>query len=45
MPLVYKNTATSYIYDLIILNYPHLKTTIKPLKNHLNLILDGGNFV
>ncbi|WP_263737281.1 agmatine deiminase family protein [Campylobacter sp. IFREMER_LSEM_CL2090] len=46
MPLVYENTATSYIYDPDYLrNYPHLKTTIKPLKNHLNLILDGGNFI
>ncbi|TXE88418.1 hypothetical protein FPD38_03735 [Campylobacter volucris] len=46
MPLVYKNTATSYTYDPDYLkNYPHLKTAIKPLKNHLNLILDGGNFI
>ncbi|MBX1885534.1 agmatine deiminase family protein [Campylobacter peloridis] len=46
MPLVYENTATSYIYDPDYLKkYPHLKTTIKPLKNHLNLVLDGGNFI
>ncbi|EAI5561183.1 agmatine deiminase family protein [Campylobacter lari] len=42
MPLVYENTATSYIYDP---DYLKIKTTIKPLKNHLNLILDGGNFI
>lgn len=46
MPLVHENTAISYIYDPDYLKkYPHLKTSIKPLENHLNLILDGGNFI
>ena len=38
----------SYYYDPDYLKdekYSHLRTNIQPLKEHINLILDGGNFV
>ena len=38
----------SYDYDPDYLKdekYSHLKTKIQPLKEHINLVLDGGNFV
>lgn len=46
IPLVYENTATSYIYNPNYLKKrPEIRTFIEPLDNHLNLVLDGGNFV
>ena len=38
----------SYDYDPDYLKdekYSHLRTKIQPLKEHINLVLDGGNFV
>ena len=38
----------SYDYDPDYLKddkYNHLRTKIQPLKEHINLVLDGGNFV
>ena len=38
----------SYDYDPDYLKdekYSHLRTNIQPLKEHINLVLDGGNFV
>lgn len=38
----------SYDYDPDYLKYEkysHLRTNIQPLKEHINLVLDGGNFV
>lgn len=45
-PLCVQNQLFSYIYEPNYLkNYAHLKTCLKPLKRHLSLVLDGGNFV
>lgn len=38
----------SYDYDPDYLKddrYSHLRTKVQPLKEHINLVLDGGNFV
>ena len=38
----------SYDYDPDYLKdekYSHLRTKIQPLKEHINLVLDGGNFI
>ena len=38
----------SYDYDPDYLKdekYSHLKTKIQPLKEHINLVIDGGNFI
>lgn len=38
----------SYNYDPDYLKdekYSHLKTKVQPLKEHINLVLDGGNFI
>ena len=38
----------SYDYDPDYLKdekYSHLRTKIQPLKEHINLVIDGGNFV
>ena len=38
----------SYVYDPDYLKddkYSHLRTNIQPLSDHINLVLDGGNFV
>lgn len=47
MPLLLDDgSQVSYIYKPSYLeNAPHLRTEIAPLKNHLDLILDGGNFI
>lgn len=49
MPLLLEdNTRVSYIYNPNYLKTPKYKDTrtiIEPLKNHMNLVIDGGNFV
>ena len=38
----------SYDYDPDYLKdekYSHLRTKIQPLKEHINLVIDGGNFI
>ena len=41
-------SLVSYVYDPNYLKnsiYDNIKTTIEPLNNHIDLIIDGGNFV